>query len=112
MTENILPILTIDQVEGHRAVPVGSVYACCCLSKSIVEDTIANVKNWSVGGELKNYTRMLEKATAMVYERLRENARELDADAVLGFRLTTSDVSAGAAEIIGYGTAVKLMPGE
>lgn len=107
-----IPVLTVEKVEGFRAVPVGSVYACCCLSKSIVADAMANIKNWSIGGELKDYTHMLEMATATVYERIRENAEALNADAVIAFRLTTSMVSAGAAEMIGYGTAVSLVEEE
>ncbi|MFA7693550.1 MAG: YbjQ family protein [Candidatus Hydrogenedentes bacterium] len=103
-----MPILTVDFIEGSTFIPIGSVFACCCLSKSIVGDVFASIKNWSVGGELPGYTKMLEKATESIYDRIREKAIKMNADAVIGFRLTTSDVSAGAAEIIGYGTAVKL----
>lgn len=107
-TVESIPVLTIDSVEGSLCIPIGPVFACCCISKSIVGDLFANAKNWSVGGELPGYTKMIEKATQTVYERIRNNALQIDADAVVGFRLTTSDVAVGAAEIIGYGTAVRL----
>ena len=69
----------------------------------------ANVKNWTTGGELRGYSDMLEQAGQMVLRRMAERAAALEADAVIGMRLVTSDVAEGAAELIGYGTAVRFV---
>ncbi len=65
------------------------------------------LRNWSVGGELKAYSGMLEQAAQTIVDRISEQAKSMEADAVIGFRLVTSSVSTGAAELIGYGTAVR-----
>lgn len=61
-----------------------------------------------VGGEIKEYTRMLSQARNQAVERMVKEAEELGADAVIGMRFTTSQTMSGAAEILAYGTAVKL----
>lgn len=100
-------IVTTDGIEGRRCVPIGPVLAAYCLSKSLVGDMAANVKNWTTGGELRGYSDMLDKAGAAILERVERKASEMGADAVVGMRLVTSDVAEGAAELIGYGTAVR-----
>lgn len=101
-------IVTTDHIPGNDFTPLGLATGACCLSKSLVGDIKANVKNWTTGGELNDYSRMLESATAIVVERLISGAKELNADAVIGFRLVTCSVAEGAAELIAYGTAVRL----
>ncbi|GAA71695.1 UPF0145 protein VIBHAR_02090 [Pseudoalteromonas sp. BSi20439] len=61
-----------------------------------------------VGGELKGYTEMLMEARNVAVERLIEDAKKLNADAIVGIRFTTSSVTDGASEILVFGTAVKL----
>ncbi|NSW75552.1 MAG: heavy metal-binding domain-containing protein, partial [Candidatus Atribacteria bacterium] len=58
--------------------------------------------------EVKEYTEMMQAARKIAMERMVEEAEKLGADAILGVRLATSMVMSGAAEIIAYGTAVKL----
>ncbi|CAI8031310.1 UPF0145 protein VP1283 [Geodia barretti] len=72
----------------------------------------ANVKNWSVGGELRGYSDMLQQTGHIVLQRMAEQAQEMKADAVIGMRLVTSNVAEGAAELIGYGTAVRFVDKE
>jgi uncharacterized protein YbjQ (UPF0145 family) len=103
-----LLIVTTPSIEGSRCRPLGPVIAARCVSKSAVADFIANLRNWTIGGELPSYSRMLEITTNRVLEDIRVRASEMGADAVVGFRLVTSDVASGAAELIGYGTAVYL----
>ena len=64
-----------------------------------------------VGGELKGYTELLTEARRQAIERMLAQAKELGADAVVNVRFTTSAVTAGAAELYAYGTAVTLSPG-
>jgi uncharacterized protein YbjQ (UPF0145 family) len=61
-----------------------------------------------VGGEIKGYTKMIADAREESQDRMKEEAKKLNADAVINIRFTTSTVMQGAAEILAYGTAVKL----
>ncbi|PIN99117.1 MAG: hypothetical protein COT90_01175 [Candidatus Diapherotrites archaeon CG10_big_fil_rev_8_21_14_0_10_31_34] len=61
-----------------------------------------------VGGELKEYTEMLTEAREEALARMAQEAEKLGADAVINVRFTTAQVMASAAEILAYGTAVKL----
>ncbi|MBL7160362.1 MAG: YbjQ family protein [Candidatus Aenigmarchaeota archaeon] len=61
-----------------------------------------------VGGELKEYTEMLVEAREEALKRMEDQAVELKADAVINIRFSTSQVMKSAAEILVYGTAVKL----
>jgi uncharacterized protein YbjQ (UPF0145 family) len=101
-------VLTVDSLPGRQYEYLGCVTASCCLSKSIVQDLSSNLKNWTIGGELNQYRAMIDQSVALVMERIAEQAVKTGADMVLGFRLSTTSVSSGAAEVIGYGTAVKL----
>lgn len=101
------PVTTVDVFPGKTTEFVGCVTACCCLSKSVVQDVTSNIKNWTVGGELPRYTEMMDQAVAIAIGRIEERAKEIGADGVVGLRLSTTAVSAGAAEIIAYGTAIR-----
>jgi len=61
-----------------------------------------------VGGELKEYTGMLIEARDEATKRMEEEAKTLGADAIVSVKYQTSMVMAGSAEILAYGTAVKL----
>ena len=100
-------MLTVDVIPGKKCEYLGCVSASCCLSKSLVADVASNVKNWTVGGELTKYTDMIDDAVNLVTERLGVMAQKMGANAVIGFRLSTTSVSTGAAELIAYGTAVR-----
>ena len=108
-------LVTMDGIPGTATEILGVVSAAICFSKSAIGDMAANVKNWSVGGELDGYTHMLETATDRVLKRLAEHAAQAGADAVVALRLQSTTVTAGAAELVAYGTAVRLLgnvPGE
>jgi len=69
------------------------------------------LKHWPglkqiIGGELNSYTELLREARAEAMERLAKDAAGKGANAVVGLRLVSSSVSAGASEILAYGTAV------
>ena len=107
MSNKGIPVLTVDVIPGKKCEYLGCVSASCCLSKSLVQDVASNVKNWTVGGELTRYTDMIDDAVNLVTERLGVMAQKMGANAVIGFRLSTTSVSTGAAELIAYGTAVR-----
>lgn len=69
---------------------------------------ILSVLRTLVGGELREYTEMLTEAREIALARMVEDAERMGADAVINVRFQTSQVIGGAAELLAYGTAVKL----
>lgn len=61
-----------------------------------------------IGGELKDYTKMLAESREQSIDRMIQEAEELGADAIVSMRFTTSQIMGGAAELMAYGTAVLL----
>ena len=76
-------------------------------AKHIGKDIMAGFRN-VVGGEIKEYTDMLAEAREIALKRMEEKAQKLGADAVINIRFMTSSIMGGAAELLAYGTAVKL----
>ncbi len=76
-------------------------------ARNVGRDIVATLKN-IVGGEIEEYTRLQAEAREQAMERMIEDARRLGADAIVGMMMTTAMVASGAAEILAYGTAVKL----
>ncbi len=74
-------------------------------AKHAGRDIMAGVKN-IFGGELKGYTELLQESRDEAIERMKSQAKQLGANAVVNVRFSTSSVAAGAAEIYVYGTAV------
>ncbi len=75
-------------------------------SKNIGKDILAGLKSLA-GGELRQYTEMLNEARDTAVSRMIEEANSLGADAIIGVTFATSSVMEGAAEVMAYGTAVK-----
>lgn len=100
-------VVTINNYPGEEIEEVlGYVKGSTVQTKHVGRDIMASFKTL-VGGEIVSYTEMMTEARQIATERLLKEADELGADAVVGFRLQTSAVMGGAAEIIAYGTAVK-----
>ena len=76
-------------------------------AKHLGKDIVAGLRTL-FGGEIKEYTEMLLEARAEAVKRMTRQAEELDADAIVNVRFVTSQVMTGAAELLVYGTAVKL----
>lgn len=74
-------------------------------AKHAGRDIMASFKN-IFGGELKAYTELLQESRDEAIERMKSQAKQLGANAVVNIRFSTSSVAAGAAEIYVYGTAV------
>ena len=101
-----IKLLTIESMPANCSKVLGLVSSSCCVSKSLVGDVASNIKNWTVGGELTQYTELIDSTVEIVQDRLAQKAEKMGADAVIGIRMSTTQVSEGAAEIIIYGTAV------
>ncbi len=86
---------------------LGLVRGSTVRARNIANDFFAGLKN-IVGGEISDYTKLMTDAREQALSRMIKDAQSLNADAVINVRFTTSQVMQGAAEILAYGTAVKL----
>ncbi|MEM9839231.1 MAG: YbjQ family protein [Pseudomonadota bacterium] len=86
---------------------IGLVRGNVIRAKHIGNDIIAGLRNL-VGGEVNEYTKMMAEAREQAMDRMIAHAESLGADGVIGVRFTTSTITQGAAEILAFGTAVKL----
>lgn len=87
---------------------LGMVKGTVVQTKNVGRDFMAGMKTL-VGGEIVGYTEMLNEARQIAVKRMVDEAKELDADAVIGVKYGSSQVMSGAAEVIAYGTAVKII---
>lgn len=99
---------TCDEIPGKKAEFLGLVKGSVVQSKHIGKDMMAGLKT-IIGGELKGYTEMLMEARQIATERMEADAQKLGADAVVAMRYSSASVMDGAAEVIAYGTAVKIV---
>ena len=76
-------------------------------ARHIGRDLLAGLKQ-IVGGEIKSYTDMITEAREQALQRMTAEAKKLNADAIVNVRFVTAEVMQGAAEVLAYGTAVKL----
>lgn len=86
---------------------LGLVQGSTVRAKHVGRDFMAGMKNL-VGGELKSYTELLVESREEALERMKAQARDLGANAVINVRFSTSNIAAGASELLAYGTAVML----
>lgn len=101
-------LVTTEVVEGRKIDEVlGLVRGNTIRARHLGRDVMAGLRN-VVGGEIKDYTRMLSQARDQAIERMVKEAGNVGANAIVGVRFTTSQTMAGAAEILAYGTAVRL----
>lgn len=99
---------TTQEIPGREIVEIlGVVTGNVVQTKHIGRDIAASIKS-VFGGEIGGYTEMLTEARHQAISRLVKAALELDADAVVGLRFTTSTIMSNASEILAFGTAVKL----
>ncbi len=100
-------ILTnIDNVPGKNIkMHYGLVCGSTVRSKNAFKDIGTGIKSM-FGGELKSYTQLMDETRQEALNRMREQAQQMGANAVVNLRFATSDVAQGAAEIYVYGTAV------
>lgn len=103
-----MKLLSIDYIPGAEIEVLGVVKGTIVQSKNIGRDFMAGMKTL-VGGEIKGYTEMLIEARQLATKRMVDEAEELGADAVVGLRYGSSRVMDGAAEVLAYGTAVKIV---
>lgn len=103
-----MKLLNIDHIPGREIEALGIVKGTVVHTKNVGRDFMAAMKTL-VGGELVGYTQMLTEARQIATKRMVDEAEALGADAIINVRYGTSSVMSGAAEVIVYGTAVKMI---
>lgn len=99
-------VVNTEMVPGYTILEVkGLVQGNTIRTKHLGRDIAAGFKNL-VGGELKGYTELLTESRRQAIERMMSQAQQLNANAIVNVRFTTSAVTQGAAELYAYGTAV------
>ncbi|MBQ6237364.1 MAG: YbjQ family protein [Bacteroidales bacterium] len=101
-----MELYTVENIQGISYQLLGVVTGSTIQSKNMFSDLGQGLKG-IVGGELRAYTDMMEKARKKATDRMVAQAQAMGADAVIGIRYTTSSVMAQAAEVLVYGTAIR-----
>ena len=100
-------VSTTENLPGREVKEIlGVVFGSCVQMKHLGKDLRAMGRN-VIGGESKPYTELMEEARRTAMQRMIEDAKKLNADAIIGMRYATAQTMHGAAEIIAFGTAVK-----
>ena len=101
-------VVTTPTVPGMRITrTLGLVRGNTIRARHLGRDIMAALRNIA-GGEVREYTKMMAEAREQAIDRMVEEAQALDADGIVAVRFQTSMVMAGAAEMLCYGTAVRL----
>lgn len=101
-------LVTTETVPGRQIErSLGLVRGNTVRAKHIGRDILAALRNL-VGGEISEYSEMMMEARNEAINRMIEQAEAQGADAVVGTRLTTAHISGASAELLAYGTAVRL----
>ena len=101
-------ISTTESIAGYRVVEsLGLVTGSVVMTKHVGRDIMAGLKSL-VGGELRGYTELLQEARNNAIDRMNQQAAQWGANAILCVRLGTASITPGSAELIAYGTAVKV----
>lgn len=107
MADRIL-VTTTENVPGQHYEIIGEVFGLTTQSKNVIKNIGAGLKN-IVGGEIKSYSELLSEARDTAISRLRNNAEEMGADAVVMMRFDSDSIGQDMETVAAYGTAVKFV---
>ncbi|WP_125545326.1 heavy metal-binding domain-containing protein [Levilactobacillus lindianensis] len=99
-------VTTTEKIPGQDYEVLGEVFGLTTQSKNVLRNIGASLKN-VVGGEIKDYTKMLNESREIAIERLRQNAVTMGADAVVMMRFDSGSIGTDMQSVAAYGTAVK-----
>ena len=105
-------IVTTENIAGHRVVDVkGQVFGVVVRSRGLAGNLMAGLRS-IVGGEITEYTQLLEEARRHAVDRMVKNANLMGGNAVVMMRFDSSEMGQTMSEIVAYGTAVvvELLP--
>lgn len=104
-----IPIYTSDSIGGKKITQnLGLVRGNTIRARHLGKDILATLRG-VVGGEVHEYTKLIAESREQAIDRMLGEAQSLGADAVICLRFSTSTVANGAAEILAYGTAVRMV---
>lgn len=99
-------IVTTEQIAGYEIKEVkGAAFGLVVRSRGFAGQVMAGLRSLA-GGEIKEYTEMLEDARKQALDRLIQNAHAMGANAVVMFRYDSGEIGQNMSEIVAYGTAV------
>ncbi|MBO0993830.1 YbjQ family protein [Bacillus sp. SD088] len=99
-------VVTTEQIANHKVIEVkGPVFGLTVRARGVGKDIFASLKGL-VGGEISEYTEMLEDARKQALDRMVENAKAMGANAIIMVRFDSGEIGQNMSEIVAYGTAV------
>jgi len=99
-------VVTSEHVTGHRITDTkGQVFGVVVRSRGLGGNIMAGLRSL-VGGEIKEYTELLEEARRHAVDRMVESASAMGANAIIMMRFDSSEIGQTMSEIVAYGTAV------
>ena len=105
---NIMILSTTENLPGKKVTEIlGIARGSTVRARNIGRDLFAGLKN-IIGGELSEYTKLQAESREQALQRMIQDGEKLGADAIINIRISTSVITQGAAEILAYGTAVKI----
>ena len=103
-------VVTTENVAGHRVVEVkGQCFGVVVRSRGLGGNIMAGLRS-IVGGEIDEYTQLLEEARRHAVDRMVQNATTMGANAIIMMRFDSSEIGQTMSEIVAYGTAVIIEP--
>ncbi|MBM04080.1 MAG: hypothetical protein CL766_04760 [Chloroflexi bacterium] len=101
-------ITTTESISNHKVIETyGIVRGSSVRARNIGKDILA-IFRMIAGGEVSEYSKLLNESRDQALQRMVDSATKLNANAIISTRIVTSTVASGAAEILCYGTAVKI----
>ena len=105
-------VVTTEKVAGYRVTrTLGQVFGVVVRSRGLGGNIMAGLRS-IIGGEIHEYTQLLEEARRQAVDRLVANAAAMGANAIVMMRFDSAEIGQTMSEIVAYGTAVVLEPGE
>lgn len=103
-------VATTENIAGHRVrETLGQCFGVVVRSRGVAGNIAAGLRSL-IGGEIKEYTSMVEESRRHALDRLVENARAMGANAVVMMRFDGSEIGQSMSEVVAYGTAVWIEP--
>lgn len=104
-------VVTTENVTGHRTVRMlGQCFGVVVRSRGLGGNLMAGLRS-IIGGEIREYTQMLEEARRHALDRMVQNATAMGANAIVMMRFDSSEIGNTMSEIVAYGTAAIIEPG-
>ncbi|KIS03755.1 heavy metal-binding domain-containing protein [Paucilactobacillus wasatchensis] len=108
MAQKQILVSTTEEIPNQKYEIIGEVFGLTTQSKNVIRNIGAGLKN-IVGGEIKDYTKMMIESRDIAIDRLRSNAVEMGADAVVMMRFDSGSIGTDMQSVAAYGTAVKFI---